>query len=64
MYKTLKKMLAQAEHIFDTLELTTTQKIFVTVWPPGATIITLAENWNFELNFFLVNSFGEKMTSQ
>ena len=36
-------------------ELTTSQNFFVTVWPPGGAIITFAENWNFELNFF----FGE-----
>ena len=30
----------------------------------GGVIITFAENWNFELKFFLVNSFREKMTSR
>ena len=45
-------------------ELTTSQKFFVTVWQPGGIIITLTENWNFELKFFLVNPFREKMTSR
>ena len=45
-------------------ELTTSQNFFVTVWSPGGIIIAFAENWNFELKFFLVNSFREKMTSR
>ena len=32
-------------------ELTTSQKNFLTFWPPGCAIITFAENWNYELNF-------------
>ena len=44
-------------------ELTASQKIFVTVWPPGGAIMTFAENWNFGLKFFLVNSLREKITS-
>ena len=50
---TLKKMAAQAEHIFDTFEyFWVDHKFFVTVWSPGGVIIALAENWNFELKFF------------
>ena len=45
-------------------ELTTSQNFFVTVWSPGGVIIAFAENWNFELKFFLVNSFRKKMTSR
>ena len=45
-------------------ELTTSQNFFVTVWSPGGVIITFAENWNFELKFFLLNSFSKKMTSR
>ena len=40
-------------------ELTTSQNFFVTVWSPGGVIIAFAENWNFELKSFLVNSFRE-----
>ena len=63
MCVTLKKMPAQAEHIFDTFEyflVDHNQKFFVTVWSPGGVIIAFAENWNFELKFFLVNSLREK----
>ena len=42
-------------------ELTTCQIFFVTVWPPGGAIITYAENWNFELKYFLVNSLGRNL---
>ena len=67
MYKTLKKC-SNKPNIFliplSISELTTSQNFFVTVWPPGGAIITFAENWNFELKFFLVNSFREKMTSR
>ena len=65
MCVTLKKVPAHAEHIFDTFEyflVDHKSNFFVTVWPPGGAVITFAENWNFELKFFLVNSFREKMT--
>ena len=67
IYKTLKKC-SNKPNIFliplSISDLTTSQKNFVIVWPPGGAIITFAENWNFELKFFLVNSFREKMTSR
>ena len=65
MHKTLTKMLAQAKYIFDTFEyfrVDQKSNFFVTVWPPGGAIVTFAENWNFELKFFLMNSFREKIT--
>ena len=67
MFETLKKCLHKLNILLIALsisELTTSQKIFVTVWPPGGDIITFAENWNFELKFFLVNSYREKITSR
>ena len=67
MYETLKKCWNKPNIFFIPLsisELTTSQNFFVTVWPPGGTNITFAENWNFELKFFLVNSFREKITSR
>ena len=67
MYVTLKKcphMLNILLIPLNTSELTTSQNFFVTVWSTGGVIITFAENWNFELKFFLVNSFREKMTSR
>ena len=57
-------MLAQAEYTFDTFECIWGDHksiFFVTVWPPGGAIITFAENWNFELIYFLVNYFRDKM---
>ena len=67
IYKTLKKC-SNKPNIFliplSISDLTTSQKNFVIVWPPGGAIITFAENWNFELKFFLVNSFREKITSR
>ena len=45
-------------------ELTTSQKFFITVWPPGGANITFAENWNFELKFLLANSFMKKIISR
>ena len=67
MYETLMKMLEQAKDIFDTFEyfwVDHKSKFFVTVWPPGGIIITFAENWNFELKFFLVNTVRKKITSR
>ena len=70
-----KKMLAQAKHIFDTFEYFWVDhesffcNCLATRWhhhhfSPGGTIITFAENWNFELKFYWVNSFREKITSR
>ena len=55
MPETLKKCSYKPKLLFIPLsisELTTSQNIFVTVWPSGGTIITFAENCNFELIFF------------
>ena len=41
-------------------ELTSSQNFFVTVWSPGGVIIAFAENWNFELKFFLWILLGKK----
>ena len=63
MHKTLKKC-SNKPNIFliplSMSEVTTSQNFFVNVWPPGGVIITFAENWNFVLKFFLVNSFKKK----
>ena len=67
MYETLKKCSHKPKIFLTPLSvsgLTTSQNFFVTVWSPGGVIIAFAENWNFELKFFLVNSFREKMTSR
>ena len=67
MYVTLKKW-PHKQNIFliplNISELTKSQKFFVTVWPPGGVTIAFAENWNFELKFFWVNSIREKLTSR
>ena len=44
-------------------ELTPSQILFGTVWPPGGVTITLAKNWNFWLKFFGRNLIWKKMTS-
>ena len=60
MCVTLKKCLHKPNIFLIPLnisELTTSQNFFGTVWSTGGVIIAFAENWNFELKFFLVNSF-------
>ena len=35
----------------------------VTVWTPGGTAIIFAQSWNFELKFFVGNTFMQKINS-